>query len=379
MVGSKVYYKAKWSSDGFSSNRKYLYLGEDIFKTKEKNKMTGKFVDNRNQIQYMAVSDFNLESEINEIKRVISLINIESDALTLYREYSCYKVVDESGVKKYNIMDNNYQESNFCCSWFITKEDFEEIKKQENGEQILKDKTSEIDEEMKRIKTKKSDSNNVKEVLKVINSYEVNIKSKQDIYKIEEESKTVLKKSKRTITALTGLLFLSPILMAYLPFKILYIIPMILAITLKCVANSNQNKFIENMNKYIDLLDKNSKDSSKELYYLPDEMLAKIKRIEILVEELIERNVDKDIIKLIKSNIKLSSVMVIKNETDESKHELIELLENSITYCNSLLDNKDGEKEYVKNSLAKNISDTIKNNNELIKSMIKDNDKLYKK
>ena len=85
-----------------------------------------------------------------------------------------------------------------------------------------------------------------------------------------------------------------------------------------------------------------------------------------------------DILKLLQESINLT-IYISTDEKyylshkEELDDKLIEFLDNTLKYIETLKDNRKIEETYIKGSISKDILSMIDKNNELLKDMIKDN------
>lgn len=106
-------------------------------------------------------------------------------------------------------------------------------------------------------------------------------------------------------------------------------------------------------------------------------ILGKIKKVELNIDMLEAIDGDSEIISLLKESISLTLSLNEFSDVDMSE-KLNEFLDNTLEYINTLKTNRQIEEKYIREKLAENIISVIDNNNELFKSMIKDNGELNK-
>lgn len=327
MIGNLIYKKALYSTQSFMQGHNYLYLGDN-----DEYKSCGNYIGDEGHVVVANNNNFEKSHVVISIKNVVCVYVEKGVTMTVGKEYSVYKITSAkyNNVCNYAVVNDSYEYEEYPAYCFMTKEEYLEIKNHPNFKWVIEKKvlSAKYDEDADYSKE------HIKKILDAVNE-----RSSKLIYK-SVVSKKSTKKSllKRMVLAARGI-----------------------------DSVDLNNRF---------LLDKGM--ALEKINTLPLEMLGKIKIVENNIEILDVIGVSKEIIALVSESINLTLALLDYNHNEDTILKIHEFLNNTITYCNTLRNNKNIEQSYIANKLANNINSAIENNNILFEQMIEDGDILQK-
>lgn len=393
--------RCRQSYKTFRNGNEYIFLKKD-----SSDNRFGYYIDNEGLVQVVENNLFVYSRELVESFFVIGLYSNKNGTLVEGNEYSVYRIndddtftiLDESNIlrrynKDYFIRNDlyiKYQEQGILDKKLTEHKEFIYTKiKKINEEEKQKQKEELERKERKKEKDRlaKEKADNEKFILKVINTVgckfnNINDEVRNDDKVVENtNNKHIL--FKITITLLVAYSLVQKSTMSIFEIVLWSILlNIVMNFSIKAIYNHKKNKIINKKNK--DNQDKKIEEN-KVLVYKRNEtlskldlnILGKIKKIELNIDMLQAIDGDSQIISLLKESISLTLNLNEFTDIDVSD-KLNEFLDNTLEYINTLNTNKQIEEKYIKKKLAENITDVIDKNNNLFKSMIKDNHNLNK-
>lgn len=333
---------------------------------------TGLYINNKYELECISDGYFTYSEQIHSIKKVVAIYSNNNTPIKIGNVYSVFKLTDTN----YRILADNLRMTNVSKDFFLDKEDCDKMSKEEF--ELAKEKIANLleSDEKQRLQ-KEKEIKEIEEKKKLIKEQKNLIESVCD--KINNSliiSKTIYKenvpKSYKliyffygTITLLISILFKNPIAILISAFSLFITIGVS-----KEIKNTKYNeKYDIDINHYERLKFQNT---------LPLNLLGKIKQVENELIILNYMKVNNDILKLLQESINLT-IYISTDEKyylshkEELDDKLIEFLDNTLKYIETLKDNRKIEEIYIKGSISKDILSMIDKNNELLKDLIKDN------
>ena len=327
MIGNLIYKKSLYTTNSFTKGNNYLYLGDN-----DEYASCGNYVGDEGNIVVGNNNNFQESHVVINIKDVVCVYASKGDAMTTGETYSVYKITSNKygSTCDYAVVNDEYEYVEYPDYYFLTKEEYMEIKYSPNYDWIIEKKflSAKYDNDDGSLKE------NIEKILEIANERSNKLRYKTFVTRKSSE-KNILKK---IILSIKGI---------------------------KCIDLNNRF-----------LLDKSI--ALEKINTLPLEILGKIKIIENNIEILDMIGIPKEIIGLVSESISLTLALLDYNHNEDTIIKIDEFLNNTITYCNTLRNNKNIEQSYIANKLAENINNAIENNNILFQEMIKDGDILQK-
>lgn len=359
----------------YTSNSNFNY-GKDYIKLCNAEKSGyGIYINKDKEMVSVSNEGFEYHYKIEPLFDAVCIYQPQSNLIIAGKTYSIYKSNNTSS----QVFASNYEFTYMPNNWFVSVDEWEKLSDSERTNFIkkMKDKyyekeismQKELEETEKAKKLKKEEENRIQKELELISNVSKTIGNNTSI------SKTITKICipKKIFYSYLFISCATSILGAcftYLPLALFGLFLCIFTI----VSNAlNNEKASETMEINVEYYDKIKSQNNLSL-----EMLGKIKQIENYIVILYYKKIDEDIIKLLKQSIDMTIYFPTNDEyyqanKKELDEKLNEFLDNTIMYIKQLLDNKDMEKSYLEKSMVKDYLQMIDKNNELFKSVIKDN------
>lgn len=377
--GKLIYYRAKdFVTGGFKKNEYYLYIEDDVTLINDNCKKIIKLWNGDN-IQSVNSKYFVLATSTTPIKSVICVYPGINNTLKVGEKQYVYNI-NESSYKdsdyfvRYEIF-YQYKWGNYPAEYFMDIDEYESLKEQG----LLENKLKEIKEtlDLKNGISEKSISANF-----IINLIDEKYKNKLSNTRIDEKilknpQNDRLKKRIAIVTIFQT--FFMPIIGIVLWKMNNHLLSIFMTILNLIVSELywgyTLKRFSKNTKNIIEANYINDSNLSKKLSF---ETLGKIKYLECEVKALMSEGVSSDITSLIDESISITLKLVNNINDDNIEERVSEFLDNTIEYVKTLKENKTTENQCIENKLAQNIYNIIDRNNDVFKSMIKDNKALYK-
>ena len=397
-------YKAKKDLLNFNKGNEYISMGPDKDLTD-----VGIYISNLGQKESCSNSNFNLSRALHEQKVVVAIFEGINKTLTIGEEYSLYgSYIDEeknSFNKRYIIVDDNYRLYSYASDFFIDVDEYNDLKENNPGmliemqekisikaEQFKKEyeeskklKELEEKEKEKERKQKQKEYQHIKNILKAVSNEKVSTihseEKQNDLIDLFNRfgRQAYLTNGRNGVVSvyiiILGLLMSFFALNAddknvifFFAFSFASLGIFILGNSI--YSNSHKKIIFEELNNFD--WETNYHINIKDYESLSTETLGKIKYIEQQLSKIKGNKVSDDVLALINKNIQLVTNLC-EIDAESSDVKLSELLDEVISYNNTLIENKEIEEEYIKEQLAQNIHNMIEENKELFNSMAKDN------
>lgn len=364
MSSLKYYTFVGRSQDNFINGCIYVRYGDGP----ERN--TGLYINRNFQLECLSDSFFTFRREMYSIKNAVCIFSPNSK-IKLKKIYSIYK----SESKKYYLLTEDLDLEYVNKEYFIDEEDWnkkgsieQDTIIQEAYDKFAQNevkKTKEYEELEKKQKEKNELEKKLKILKNIFNSINSSLKQNKTITKVLMPKRL---KMYYYIVSIIGL-FLGIIFkqLGLILFSSFFLVSnFILLRTYK----------IEKFEEYE--IDINNYERLKFQNNLPLNFLGKIKMIENELVILNYKKIDSTILDLLQQSVNLTIYVSTNQEYYLNNKEVLdeklqEFLDNTLEYIRILKENQEIESNYISSQISKNIIGMIDKNNDLFKSMIKDN------
>jgi hypothetical protein len=344
---------------------------------------------------------------LQSIKEVVYLGISSIDSLTEGEIYSVFKMYEEKGELVYTVFDDSYKLQNYPTALFVSEVeylkmtqqelfDFKKVKEKEVLElQELRKKEAEkaLEEQLEVENAKKSEiqksseEQNRLQNIKALNNLEIEkfkeiiailrpkVVEDSAIHLLSESSKITNKFNKLSkffiaqcfisvISSLSGKLLLSSII------NTIYLIISVLTYLYF------KNALAESLIKDIPISKKHDKESVSLLLSFSDDVLLKLKKIELNLLILESgTTVSSGTVSLIRESVSFCLESYKIKDTNLQKDIYI-FLDKTLEYIYSLIDGNNLEELYIEKQIYKNVSSIINRNTDIFELMISDNKKI---
>ena len=341
---------------------------------------------------------------LQSIKEVMYLGILDIDNLSEGEVYSVFKIYEEKGELVYTVFDDSYKLTTYTASLFVPESEYLKMTKEElldfkkvKREEILKIQELRKKEEQKALEEQLEFENAKKEEfqkslqeqnrlqnVKALNSLEIEkfkefikvLRPKEldncDTHLITETSKISNKINKLSILFI-GQCLLTVISSLFGKFLLSSIVNIVCLISGVITYLYFKNTLSKNLIKEIPKSKKLDKESLNLLVSFSDDILLKLKKIELNLLILESGTiVNSETLSLIRESVSFCLESYKIKDTDLQK-DIYEFLDKTLEYIYSLIDGNNLEELYIEKQIYKNVSSIINRNTDVFELMISDN------
>lgn len=341
---------------------------------------------------------------LQSIKEVVYLGVLNIDSLSEGEVYSVFKIYEEKGEPVYTVFDDSYKLTTYPASLFVpeneyfkmTKEellDFKKVKKEEilkiqelqkkeaqkalekqlAFENTKKEELQKSLQEQNRLQNVKALDNleieKIKKFIKILRPKEVD---NSVTHLINETSKITNKINKLTLVFIVqcSITVISSLLGKFL---LSSIINTVFLITVVITYLHFKNTLSESLINDIPISKKIDKESLSLLISFNDDILLKLKKIELNLLILESgTTINSETLSLIRESVSFC-LQSYKIKDTKLQKDILDFLDKTLEYIYSLIDGNNLEELYIEKQIYKNVSSIINRNTDVIELMISDN------
>lgn len=352
---------------GFKADYEYIFLGNE-----NEDKINGIYISHNHEKQICSNAHFRLSSAMKPIKDMVCIYEGTKKTLTPFNEYSIFQYIecDENDICKirYLIVDDFYRFTKYPADYFISIEEYNQIKDLDNLNDIIHEKVKPVIEKSKLIEEfpiKEKLIESIYELSECTNNLD------NDLLNSNEQNRK-LKRLKKDLAIIIDMMFICSSFIAFSP-KIVSMVLLVIVIILYILGflNLRAIKIEDEKEKISD--DFRTLNSLEKVNQLPLQLLGKVKLIENNIQILNKLDISQDILKLVYDSINFTTLLIQYESDDNTYKKLDNFLDKTLEYVKTLKENKFIEEEYIKRELANNINSLIDRNSAMFESMVEDN------